>query len=112
MLLDTAASDSIHSAPKKISEEKIVDVAEVNQWHCLDESGQWLENLDQTHLVLASGKLVLQKAKTEKNVPAPSGAETGLEYGNIRTGSESNPRPLAYGYFLSLAHRATKLHFT
>ena len=27
----------------------------------LVESGQWLENLDQTHLVLASGKLVLEK---------------------------------------------------
>ena len=25
------------------------------------KSGQWLENADQTHLVLASGKLVLQK---------------------------------------------------
>ena len=38
---------------------KIVDVAEVNQWCCLEESGQWLENVDQTHLVVASGKLVL-----------------------------------------------------
>ena len=28
---------------------------------CLEESGQWLENVDQTHLVMASGKLVLQK---------------------------------------------------
>ena len=40
---------------------KIVDVAEVNQWRCLEESGKWLENVDRTHLVLASGKLVLQK---------------------------------------------------
>ena len=38
---------------------KIVDVAEVNQWCCLEESGQLLENVDQTHLVVASGKLVL-----------------------------------------------------
>ena len=29
----------------------------------LAESGQWLENVDQTHLVLASGKPVLQKKK-------------------------------------------------
>ena len=36
-------------------------VAEVNQKLCLRESGQWLENVDQSHLVLASGKLVLQK---------------------------------------------------
>ena len=43
------------------SVRKIVDVAEVNQRCCLDESGQWLEDVDQTHLVLASGKLVLQK---------------------------------------------------
>ena len=33
----------------------------VNQQYCLEESGQWLENLDSTHLVLDSGKLVLQK---------------------------------------------------
>ena len=39
--------------------EKIVDIAEVYQWHCLEGSGQWLENADQTYLVLASGKLVL-----------------------------------------------------
>ena len=39
----------------------IIDVAEVNQLHWLEESRQWLENVDQTHLVLASGKPVLQK---------------------------------------------------
>ena len=44
------------------SEEKIVDFAKGYQRHCLEESGQWLENADQTHLVLASGKLVLQKS--------------------------------------------------
>ena len=49
--------------PKFFSVEKIVDVAEVNQWHCLQESGQWLENVGRTHLVLASGKLVLQATK-------------------------------------------------
>ena len=41
--------------------EKIVDVAEVKQWPCLEESGQWLENVHHTHLVLASSKQVLQK---------------------------------------------------
>ena len=41
--------------------EKIVDVAEVNQQRCLEESGQWLKNVDRTHLLLASGKLVVQK---------------------------------------------------
>ena len=36
---------------------KIVDVAEATQRPCLEESGQWLENVDQMHLVLASGDL-------------------------------------------------------
>ena len=40
---------------------KIVDVAELNEWHCLKESEQWLENVDRTHLVLASSKLVQNK---------------------------------------------------
>ena len=36
-------------------------VDEVNQRLCLEESEQWLENVDRTNLVLGSGKLVLQK---------------------------------------------------
>ena len=47
--------------PNKFSEEKIVNVAEVNQLHCLEESGQRLENVDQTHLVLAGGKMYCKK---------------------------------------------------
>ena len=50
------------SIPKKISEETIVIVAEVNQGRCFEESGQWPENVDRTHLVLATVKLVLQKS--------------------------------------------------
>ena len=42
---------------------KIIDVAEVNQCCWLEESEHWLENVDQTHLVLASGSPVLQKSK-------------------------------------------------
>ena len=42
--------------PKKFR-GKFIDAAE----HCFEESGQRLENVDRTHLVLASGKLVLQK---------------------------------------------------
>ena len=41
--------------------EKIVDVAKVNQRCCSEKSKQQLENVDQTHLVLASGKLVPHK---------------------------------------------------
>ena len=36
-------------------EEKIINVAEVNQGRWLEKSEQWLENVDQTPLVLASG---------------------------------------------------------
>ena len=42
---------------------KIINVSEVNQWRCLEESGQWLENVDRTHLVLASGKPVLNNCR-------------------------------------------------
>ena len=37
----------------------MIDVAEVSQWRWLEECTQWLENVDQTHLALASGKPVL-----------------------------------------------------
>ena len=60
---DPAALGSIHRIPQKISEKTIVDVAEINQRRCLEESGQWLENNDRTHLVLTSGKQVLQNIK-------------------------------------------------
>ena len=46
---------------------KIVNVAEVNQLRCLEKSEQWLENVDQIHLVLASGKLELQKNSFNSN---------------------------------------------
>ena len=50
---------------KKISEAKIVDAAEANQKRSLEESRQWLQTVDQTHLVLASGKQILQKDITK-----------------------------------------------
>ena len=46
-----------HFSPSRILfREKIIYVAEFNQQLWLEESGQSLENVDQTHLVLASGK--------------------------------------------------------
>ena len=57
--LNLAAPGSILSIPPKISEKKIVAVSEVNQQSSLEESEPRLENVDWTHLVLASGKLVL-----------------------------------------------------
>ena len=59
LLLYPAALGSIPSIPKKNSEEKIVDVAEVNQRRSLEENEQWLHNVDLTHCVLACGKLGL-----------------------------------------------------
>ena len=51
------------SAPssQQFDSQKIVNVAEVNQRHSLEESGQRLKNVDQSYLVLVSGRLVLQK---------------------------------------------------
>ena len=39
----------------------MIHVAEVNQLRWLEESGQWLENVDRAHPVLVCGKLVLLK---------------------------------------------------
>ena len=51
----------LHLDPSAPCSIPSVNFPEVNQWSCLEESGQWLENVDQTHLELASGRLVLQK---------------------------------------------------
>ena len=57
-------------------EEKIINVAEVNQQHWLEESGQWLDNVDQTHLVLASGRPVLRKRLPFKYCLPEKGVES------------------------------------
>ena len=44
------------------------DFVDVDQQRFLEQSRQRLENVDQTHLVLASGKLVLQIKKKKKIV--------------------------------------------
>ena len=62
LLPDPAALGSIPSIPEIISDEKCVNIAKVHQQCCLDESGQWRENVDQTHLVMASGNLKLRKS--------------------------------------------------
>ena len=54
MLPDPAVPHLILSIPEKFSEEKIVDGADVDKRRCLKESGQWLENVDQTYVKLAS----------------------------------------------------------
>ena len=53
MPLDRTAPGLILSIPEVFLEERIVDVAEVNQWCYLEGSVQWLEK----GLVMGSGKL-------------------------------------------------------
>ena len=60
-ILDSGSSCSYPSVPEIVSERKTIDVAEVNQPRWLEKNGQWLENVDQNHLVLASGKPIKQK---------------------------------------------------
>ena len=60
MLLTPAAPGSILVFPKKFR-GKIIHVSVVNQRLRLKESGQWVGNVDQTHLVMAIGKTVLEK---------------------------------------------------
>ena len=50
-----------HSISKMFFGGKIIDVAEVNWWPWFKDCGEWLENVDWTHLVLASGNSVPQK---------------------------------------------------
>ena len=62
---------------------KIVDVAESNQQRSLEESQQWLENVDQTYLGLASGKLALQKIA--------AGSVSVAHKTTVKEGMSSNP---------------------
>ena len=48
------------------------DVAEIYRRHWLEESGKRLENVDGTILVLASGKLVLQRKLLNFSPSSPS----------------------------------------
>ena len=59
--MDPAAQGLIPGVLKIFSSEKTVDIAKVNQQRSLEESGQWLENVYPSHLVLTRGKLVLKK---------------------------------------------------
>ena len=51
LLPDLAAPGPIDRVPF-FSGENNVDLAEINQQHCLEESGWWFENADHAHLVL------------------------------------------------------------
>ena len=65
LLRDPAAPALIPSIPPKKFRGEIIDVTKVYRWRCLEESDQWLENVDQDHQVLASDKLALQKKVNE-----------------------------------------------
>ena len=43
----------------------MINAAEVNQHYWLEESGQWLENVYRTHLVVALGTQYYKKASIE-----------------------------------------------
>ena len=49
--------------------ENFFDVAEISRQRWSEESGQRLENVDRTYLVLASGKLVIQKGLASLKIP-------------------------------------------
>ena len=52
----------IPSVPQKTSDEKLSMLLRLaSPWRWLEKSGLWLENVDRTHLVPTSGRLVLQK---------------------------------------------------
>ena len=72
MLSDPVAPGLTPCIPEFFSEEKIIDTAEVIQRRWLEEREQWLENVDRIHLVLASGKLVLQKTIARHEFPSKS----------------------------------------
>ena len=46
---------------------KIVNVAEVNQRHCLEESEQWLENVDRTNQALVALEKKLFPLEADSN---------------------------------------------
>ena len=58
LLVDPAVRVRFPALPKYFQRKKIVDVADLPTPLL---SGQWPKNVDQHHLVLASGKLVLTK---------------------------------------------------
>ena len=53
--------DSQHS--RNYFRGKLIGVTQINYGRWFEESGQWLENVDQTHIVLASGKPQQEKRK-------------------------------------------------
>ena len=61
------------------SKEKIPNAALVNQQRCFEESGQWLETVDQTHLVMATGELVLKN-----KIVGPNGNDQSKLLGMVK----------------------------
>ena len=87
LLADQTTPGLIPSIPVKNLNEKIVEVAEVNQQRWLEESGQWLENVDRTRLVLASGEPVQQKSQ-----PSSASVHSGQNKISLCSASGSNSR--------------------
>ena len=69
-----------------------LDVAKIYWQHCLE---QWI----QTHLVLASGKLVQHKKRKEKKLQLITDSEQHLQRKNVevfRVQGQEPPPPLGY----------------
>ena len=72
LLVDPAVRVRFPALPKYFQRKKIVDVADLPTPLL---SGQWPKNVDQHHLVLASGKLVLPKKSDIEKLSSSSKQE-------------------------------------
>ena len=68
------------------------NVAEISRRRWLEEGGQRLENVDRTHLVLASGKLVLQKEDCKCSITLSLIRHISLRYEPMLAGSADMKR--------------------
>ena len=66
--------DSQHSGIF-FSEEKIIDVAKINQLCWLEGSGQWLDNVDRIHLVQARRQACCTKKAIDEILPVSLSSE-------------------------------------
>ena len=60
----------IPAFPKMFQRKNFIPLAEVNRWRLLKESVEWPENVDQSHLVLASGRQeeIFSRIKRTKHI--------------------------------------------
>ena len=101
LLPDPVAPGLIPGIPEILSDEKIVDYVEVNQQWCLEERGQWLDNVGWTYLVLVNGKLVTKNPLPSLN---PFDFSEPFDKGEQSTARAPPNLVAQVGGFLSLAN--------